>query len=93
MTLPRVARIRDAGEKDGDLVRFANLTPTEALDLDVPLTGEFLAMLLRDSPYLLDAADALDNLHLRICGCDSPGKLSYCSFDDFAALVPLQVDG
>lgn len=31
---------------------------------------------------------ALDALHARICGCDDPGKLGYCSFDEFAALDP-----
>jgi hypothetical protein len=29
---------------------------------------------------------ALLDLHNRVCGCDQPGAISYCSFEEFAAL-------
>jgi hypothetical protein len=38
---------------------------------------------------LLAAAAALAELHERVCGCDDPGRLAYCPYEEFAALQPL----
>lgn len=34
------------------------------------------------------AYEALKALHDRVCACDDPGRLGYCSFDEFTALDP-----
>lgn len=88
MTLPRVELLREAG---GDIPRMlAGLPPENAPHR--PKRGEYVSLLIANGQYLLDAADALDDLHARVCGCDDPGRESYCSFEEFAALVPLRAE-
>jgi hypothetical protein len=89
VSLRRVARIREKGAE------FLPLLAGERGPFDVSQadTAEFSSLMLSNAPYLLDAADALDDAHERLCGCEGPGDAACVAGVEFAALAALQVDG
>lgn len=82
-TLLRVEEIRAKGAE------FLALLGDELRDASHADSAAFASLMLANSAILLDAADAFAELHDRLCGCDSPGQVSLCAWDEFRALVPL----
>jgi hypothetical protein len=75
---------------DGDVALAAALAVVDLDRLDVERGSNGRSHLdEREAVLLADCAKALAELHDRLCGCDSPGRPSYCEGGvEFAALAP-----